>query len=245
MKLYELDDTNLITAVPPFDSEEWYLAIAPLLNEHLFLKFSERQILEDPRIDRLWREYANREKNYDEVKSGIVRDLTRRIQHLLIGKNRSYAITYRAITEEFDPLWNVDGTETLTYARTNTGTVKNEADQTDKNTGTQTNDAGTTTTDTTSATTYDSPTWKDTDKNVSANSGRDTRTDNLQYKRDETDTRTDDLTEEYTETRKRGGNIGVTKSTELIQDTIDTFQFIDFLDMVARDIANAITCRTY
>lgn len=245
MKLFELDDQNLISALPPFDSEEWFLAIAPLLNEHLFLKFSERQILEDPRIDRAWRQYANGEKNYDEVKSVIVSDLTRRIQHLLIGKNRSYAISFRAINEEFDPLWNVDGIETLTYTRTNTGTVETVIDQDDSNTGTQENEAGTTTTTTDSNTTYDSATWKDAGKSVAANTGKDTRTDDLAYTRDETDTRTDDLTEEYTETRKRGGNIGITKSTELIQSTLDTFQLIDFLDMVARDIANAITCRTY
>ena len=41
-------------------------------------------------------------------------------------------------------------------------------------------------------------------------------------------------------TRERHGNIGVTKSTELIRDHLDLWHGLSFLDMVAKDIINTI-----
>lgn len=245
MRLYEFIDDNIITAVPPFDSSEWYLSIAPLLQEHIFMNYGDRETLENARIRSAWRRYAERQATLSEVKNIILQEIQRAARHILISKNRSYSIEYKAIMEDFNPLWNVDGVETLTYTRTNTGTVTNVADQDDKNTGTVTNADTTGSTTTSQATTYDSATWKDTGKDIVQNSGANTRTDNTKYERDQTDTRTDNLTEGYTETKERHGNIGVTKSTELIADTLKVFTDIDFLDMVAHDVANVICARTY
>lgn len=245
MKLYEFDDDNIITAVAPFDSSEWYLSVAPLLHEHLIMNYGDRDTFTNSRIRSVCRQYRAGHATKEQVKNTILQEMQKAVRMLLISKDRSYTMMYRAYMEEFDPLWNVDGTEVLEYTRTNTGTQTNVIDQDDKNTGTQTNAAGTTNTATSSATTYDSATWKDTAKDVSANSGQDTRTDNLKYERDQTDTRTDNLTEHYKEEKKRGGNIGLTKSTELLTDSWNTFDVLNFLEKVSHDIANVITLTTY
>lgn len=41
-------------------------------------------------------------------------------------------------------------------------------------------------------------------------------------------------------TRERHGNIGVTKSTELLRDHLDLWQGLSFLDIIAKDIINTI-----
>ena len=245
MKLYDFEDKNLIVAIQPFDSHEWFLAIAPLLNENIFMNYSEREVFESPKIKRKIRDFLSGDATKEDVNDTTLMDMRRRIQLLLIGKCRAYDVIFRTITEEFNPLWNVDGIEKLTYTRTNTGTQTNEVDRTDRNTGTQTTADGTTQTSTDSTTTYDSPTWRDTNKNVTANSGNVTRTDNLTATGNEDAVRTDDLTETYTEVKERGGNIGTTKTTDLQRDTLDLFSTIDFLNLVTHDIANVITCRTY
>lgn len=247
MYLYEFENDTIIVPIPPFDSSEWFLSVAPMIKDHLLMKFSEREVVETPRTRRAWRDYADGRKTITEVHSEYVSEIVRRIQHELFSKNRPYEVIYKALTEEFNPLWNVDGVETLTYERKNTGTQTNVVDQDDKNKGTQTNTDTTSTTSTSSTTTYDSATWKDTEKNVDANSGAVTRTDNLTYERDQTDTRTDDLTEKYSETKERHGNIGVTRSDQLIEGAYNVFslEWAKFLDLVTHDIANVITNRVY
>lgn len=247
MYLYEFENDNIIVPIPPFDSSEWFLSVAPMIKEHLLMKFSEREVVETPRTRRAWRDYADGRKTITEVHGEYVSEIVRRIQHELFSKNRPYEVIYKALTEEFNPLWNVDGVETLTYERKNTGTQTNVVDQDDKNKGTQTNTDTTSTTSTSSTTTYDSATWKDTEKNVDANSGAVTRTDNLTYERDQTDTRTDNLTEKYSETKERRGNIGVVDSATLVKKSVEVFseEWAKFLDLVTHDIANVITNRVY
>lgn len=245
MKLYEFENDNLVLPVPPFDSKEWYLSIAQMIVPRLITMYGDRETIDSPKIVMAWREYSYGIRSLDYVHEVTLSEMQKRIQYELFAKNRSYEVIYTALTEEFNPLWNVDGTETLTYERKNTGTQTNVLDKDDKNTGTQTNTDTTSNTSTDSTTTYDSGTWKDTNKNVSSNSGAVTRTDNLTYTSDETDTRTDNLTERYTETKTRGGNIGTTKTTDLQRDAIDLFTLYDFLDIVVHDIANVCTCRTY
>lgn len=70
--------------------------------------------------------------------------------------------------------------------------------------------------------------------NLSNNS---TRTDNLQ----DTNDRTDNLKEEYTETKTRGGNIGVTKSTDLVESELDLRAKYNFMLIVSKDIAEFIS----
>lgn len=65
-------------------------------------------------------------------------------------------------------------------------------------------------------------------------------------RKDETDfgktnTRTDDLTEHETTVNTRGGNIGVTTSAQLQTGEIEWLQKFNFLDQIARDIANEIS----
>lgn len=247
MKLFELENENLVIAIPPFDSSDWYLAIAPHVQDRLLMKYSDREVVETAKTDRAWREYCDGTKPMSYVKTVTLQEVQRRIQCELLAKNRAYEVIYRALTEEFNPLYNVDGVETLTYTRANTGTQSNVVDGTVKDTGTQTNTDTTSNTTTDSTTTYDSATWKDTNKSVSANSGNVQRTDNLTHKNDEEATRTDDLLEEYTETKERRGNIGVTRSDQLIRGSLELFteEWTKFLDLVAHDIANVCTCRTY
>ena len=80
----------------------------------------------------------------------------------------------------------------------------------------------------------------------------DTRTDNLTNTRTDnlTDTRTDNLTdagtgtEDITRTLTRSGNIGVTTSQQMIQSSIELWQW-NFFDTVFRDIDSILTIQTY
>ena len=74
-----------------------------------------------------------------------------------------------------------------------------------------------------------------------------TRTDNLAHSETRTDnlkddaTRTDDLHEHYFETKIRGGNIGVTKSSELVEDSILLRLKYNLVNIISKDVASFIS----
>ena len=135
------------------------------------------------------------------------------------------------------------------------------------NTGTETTADGVTITRQDASTTFDSNTDYDTTKQTETHSGNVTRTDNLGHSETRTDnlshsetrtdnlshsetrtdnltqenTREDDLHEHYFETKIRGGNIGVTESSQLAKNEILLRLTYNLHMIIAKDIADFIS----
>ena len=295
-RLSNFIDENIIPDNGIYSSRPWYISIQSYISTILKYNHGNRYILE-----------------HFENKPNAVSYLREMINALFIMNNDKYQKIFEALTAEFNPLWNVDGIETLTYVKDNTGTQRNDNISTNvtningtntgtqqtrgtntgsqstsgSNTGNQTingsNTGNTETFDTTgnistaSATTFDANNELETNATNSANSGSvkrvdnladstqridnlnhsETRTDNLSHSDTRTDNlahtekstssgsddnlRTDNLKEEYTEVKERHGNIGVTKSTELIEDAVLLRLKYNFSEIVANDIVSFIT----
>lgn len=175
-----------------------------------------------------------------------------------------------ALRSKYDPIWNVDGTETETIIRdldtTNSGQKQNTGTQTNTDTGTETKantgtsalaKTGTEGTQGTSGTTtqnspYDDNLFYNKEK-VDVTNGEtttfnttDTRTDNLneQVSKSLQNQRTDNLsesesgsgTEDETTTRtlKRQGNIGVTKTQDLLLSQFNITEYDKLIDYIVQ-----------
>ena len=345
IELYELED-NVITISQQllnnvYVNEEWYKFIMFFANDQLhpstffqtfFSRFEEREVL-----------ISRRKMNADYISendylSSIAEYIGKQIDSLFKLNNYKYSKMYDVLTAEYNPIWNVDGTEIRGYTKKNTGTqgnvntktgnitdnkiityngseqIENGGTDTNVESGTITNnkngtrtnsrngqravtDSGTDTTtksgnETRSTVPMESGTFYDTEKTTynnvadgttygkketetftnlndteTFNNYTDTQTFNAHQNqrtlnttetksftnRNDTDnatttfnnvqdngTRTDNLKEEYDETLTRTGNIGVTKSQELIESELLLRAKYDFLDIVQKDIANYI-----
>lgn len=239
-------NNNFIPASGYYSSREWYLSIAGVIEKILRIRDGKRElqnfVLQAP--------FTQPDQQYIDDMSQAVKD---NIDMLFIVNDESYARIYRALTEEYNPIWNVDGTETLTYTRNNTGTQGNVVDHTGTqdvdttHSGALTTTEGITHTVTTKKTSYNSATLNVTDEVTDTPSaGSTAETDTRKFEVDRTDnlkdeaTRTDNLHEAYSETKVRGGNIGVTKSQELIDSEIQLRLNYKFLEIVEHDILHMI-----
>lgn len=175
-----------------------------------------------------------------------------------------------ALRSKYDPIWNVDGTETETIIRdldtTNLGQKQNTGTQTNTDTGTETKaNTGTsanaktgtegiqgTGNDTTQNSPYDDNLFYNKEKVDTTNNETttynttDTRTDNLneQVSKSLQNQRTDNLnestsgsgTEDETTTRtlKRQGNIGVTKTQDLLLSQFNITEYDKLIDYIVQ-----------
>ena len=149
-----------------------------------------------------------------------------KLKSVCIRKKYEWETLYSSIIQEYNPIWNVDGTETTEYS----------AEKETNNIGAATDTfisgerIGTTTD---FAMPYNGTVEKETGKGTSHNN---TYTD-TNTKGTHTDTLDRDA---HTVTITRQGNIGVTKTQELLQSQRDIAMF-DFLDTVLKDCIDAIT----
>ena len=145
---------------------------------------------------------------------------------------------YETTVLEYNPIWNVDGTETTTTAAQHTIT-------------TDTNHANTVVTSTElgrRSTTrerkefpYDSGTGKPTEsETVTEDPATDTRTDTNPETVSDHETNTD----QYTVTHERHGNIGVTMTQDMITKEREVSQFLLY-EVVLPDVANFLTIPIY
>ena len=248
--LKELNN-NFIPASGYYSSREWYISIAGVIEKILRIRDGKRELQDFVKLP----PFTLPDAQYISDMTQAVKD---NIDMLFIVNDESYARIYRALTEDYNPIWNVDGTETLVYTKDNTGKQTNVVDHTGTQDIDNTHSGSLTTTDTlestttTSKTTYNSAAFADTEKvhTVNGPTGQQQESDTRKFEMDRTDnlkddaTRTDNLKEEYSEIKKRGGNIGVTKSQELIESEIDLRLNAKFLEIVEHDILKQIayTC---
>ena len=145
---------------------------------------------------------------------------------------------YETTVLEYNPIWNVDGTETTTTAAQHTLT-------------TDTNHANTVVTSTAlgrRSTTrerkeypYDSDTGKPTEsETVTEDPATDTRTDTNPETVADHETNTD----QFTVTHERHGNIGVTMTQDLIKKEREISEFLLY-EVVLPDVANFLTIPIY
>lgn len=187
-----LKDFNLtIPESNRYRSKEWFIQYKDLIPVYLKNRFGRRDLIDD---DPEW-----------------VEDTIKRV---IVEHEYKYDKLWEMLGLAWNPLWNVDGSEELTYTKHVAG--ENKASGSDSNTLTNTE-----------ATFEDS-----TLKNASGSSGSVTygRKDNASS--DET----------YTEKRTRAGNIGVTKTQDMILDTLDLLDDdrMSFIYTISHDIVAEI-----
>lgn len=149
-----------------------------------------------------------------------------KLKSVCIRKKYEWDTLYSSIIQEYNPIWNVDGTETTEYSaekETNNIGVATDTFTSGERNGTTTD----------YAIPYNGTEEKETGKATSQNN---TYTD-TNTKGAHTDTLNKDA---HTVTIIRHGNIGVTKTQELLQSQRDIAMF-DFLDTVLRECIDAIT----
>lgn len=149
-----------------------------------------------------------------------------KLNSVCVRKKYEWNTLYSSIIQKYNPIWNVDGTECTEYS------AEKETNQIGAATDTFTSGERTGTT-TDFAIPYNGTEEKETGKATSQNTSyTDTNTKG---------THTDTLDKEaHTVTITRQGNIGVTKTQELLQSQRDIAMF-DFLDTVMKECIDAIT----
>lgn len=158
---------------------------------------------------------------------------------------------------EYNPIWNVDGTETETrnlnnkHKKTGSDAVANTGDDTVKNSGTDTNTRSGSVENIRSVVGYNSSSYAPAEKNTETyNSVKDTMVHGLQQKTEYGSTSTttynttDDIDDTGTVTRLRQGNIGVTKTQDLIQSQRDIVQF-NVTDFIIRQFKRKFCVMVY
>ena len=269
--------------------EDYITAIRPLIDEFLKLNYGNRDMLYD------YYEYLD-----GATDATILAWIKQKIYLLFQAKNESYKRIYQGLTEEYNPLWNVDGTETETHSGTdtdrhtgtdtethsgsdsvdNTGTDRTTETHSGTDTRTTSNDGTDTNTETNSGTdatnnnvaTFDDPNVRLNTSSQTLNGKQTvntldhdtTTTDALQHGESVAGSITHGLSTEteyghviarqnghiishengHKIVTERHGNIGVTKSTELLRDHLELWQGLSFLDIVAKDIVQCICYST-
>lgn len=145
---------------------------------------------------------------------------------------------YETTVLEYNPIWNVDGTETTTTAAQRTMTT----DTTHANTVVTSTELGRrSTTREKKEFPYDSDTGKPTEsETVTEDPATDTRTDTNPETVSDHETNTD----QYTVTHERHGNIGVTMTQDMIRKEREVSEFLLY-EVVLPDVANFLTIPIY
>lgn len=285
---YWLENYNSILP-ETLPTEDYITAIRPLIDEFLKFNYGAREVLYD------YYEYLD-----GATDAQILAWIKQKIYLLFQAKNESYKRIYQGLTEDYNPLWNVDGTETETHSGadvqknsgndviTNSGTDTHTIDSSENrdiahggtDTNTEVNSGTDETTEThggTDATNNNVATFDDPNVRIDTSSQTlnghtintelehgQTTTSTLQHGETVSDDLDIDTTDSFAHghvittqngkqvrdefghviTRRRTGNIGVTKSTELLRDHLDLWGGLSFLDTVAKDIVNCICYST-
>lgn len=218
-----------ITELETAQDNDWYLELKKYFDEFLDLNFADRVI--------------NRLVERNDFTS-LLLWVQKKIKLNVLTNIYKYSRLYETTVLEYNPLWNVDGVEERTVNRSKSGNDTDTYNENNTNTKTGTEATATTGSDTTTTqkTTFDSSTFNDTDKNTLIHNTTDTTTHNTTDTNRHTGTKGNifENEEEETETLERHGNIGVTKSTELIDSQRLTVNY-SYIENVVHDIVNTFT----
>ena len=244
------------TMTAPINSKEWYVKLKDHFNDLIWLYYSDRTV------------FINDRFKLDDTDERTILNIMRSFAINLKTKNYEYENLYNSMVLEFNPLWNVDGVEGTIREYTTNVDRKDDHKGNDKLTRNmakefedykisvdETVENDVTTTEN-YVNTYDSGNNDyPSNRSVVSHTGQlnppETKTDTDyqgKIKDGGTDTTdynsyheiNDDTTHKELEMHIRQGNIGVTKSTELLEDYRQLAMF-DFFKLVVRECVNTCT----
>lgn len=183
------------------------------------------------------------EKSHDNEHIDAYSEVLMQIHSVIFRKAYKWKNLFDTMNFEYNPLWNVDGTEKTTYSQfekdddipqkttTESIGVKKRTDTYGAESVTATN----------SNVPVDNTTYYDTQKQENSSlSHEDVHTDDATATTTTVNSYIDKhIEKEHTVTIERSGNIGVTKTTELIDSQRDIVNF-DFYEIVFKDIVDEI-----
>lgn len=199
--------------------EDWFKGLKKYFNDIVYEYYYDRTVFDNLKYPR-----DNEVTTYNNLRKSIA--------IMINTKAYTYSNLYNSTILEFNPLWNVDGTVLTTRTLKQTGTDQNARTGTD----TSTNSGSDITSD--GRTAYDTDNFLNTEKSTLQH-GMQNQT---QYNSGNTETR--NLTDKEDITVTRQGNIGVTKSTELLEDYRKLVEF-DLWKYITHDIVNQISYGIY
>lgn len=193
---------------------DWLKELKKYFNELIYTYYYDRVLLQDGRFDT-----ESEVNNYNHIRHVIA--------HILDSRQYEFGNLYESTILEFNPLWNVDGTERTerTLKQTGTDTIAKTGNDSIVDSGSDV------TTD--QQTTYDTS-FLDTDKSTLTH-GK-TQTNNY----GSTDTDTKNLTDRETIILERHGNIGVTTTTRLLSEYREYSKF-DLWKYITHEVITQIT----
>jgi hypothetical protein len=219
----------VITELESAQDNDWYIELKKYFDEFLDLNFADRII--------------NRLVERNDFAS-LLLWVQKKIKLKVLTNIYKYSRLYETTILEYNPLWNVDGTEERTVNRSKSGNDTDTYNENNITTKTGTDATARTGNDTTTTqkTTFDSASFNDTDKNTLQHNTTDTTSHNTTDNNRHTGTKGNifENEEEETETVVKQGNIGVTKSTELIDSQRVTVNY-SYIEEVVHDIVNTFT----
>ena len=232
-------------------NSEWWPHVSPMFDDLIWLYYGDRTV------------FLN--KKFDPEESSTTRENIRKTFGIYLkSRCRQLDRLWEGFMADFNPLWNVDGVEGFISKDTHTGTDTTRHTGTDRvnrddtgnitKSGNETNASSGTDTSINSNTTFNSSTFYDNDKNTINHGKTDTHTYNqvrdthdlhnldiTTYNSQNDETK--NLTDNHVDLKVRQGNIGVTKSTDLIKDNQAMYQdeLMDFYKYVVRCCVNQVS----
>lgn len=126
-KTYYVKDLRNKEFVPTdnetYNDDDWYTSIIDVLPRFIVKMFANRELIIE---DFLIFENIEKWKNGEFLNDVLIEEIKDSIDVLFLTKQRAYEMMFNALNEEYNPLWNVDGTEELEYTKDNTGKQTNE-----------------------------------------------------------------------------------------------------------------------
>lgn len=264
MTLKQIAQKNRENSKPLFDISS--LASAYPTGEHLMGNFitaytSNSQILDA----KILRKFGEQKISFDKdlTDTEIMTEYNVEIQGIVFSHLTDWAKMFSAMIKDYEPLWNVDGTVKTTYGATK-DTMKYGQTQLTMTHGAQDNsdiyaqrtntEGGGTDTHNTYKTTYPDATERKTDKGediiaqrTNTIGGGTDRHTTTQYNDINTqNTHTDEKDSiQHIDTEERTGNIGVTKSTDLVESEIILRSKYGFWDIIASMILKEMGANYY
>lgn len=199
--------------------EDWFKGLKKYFNDIIYEYYYDRTVFDNMKFPR-----NSEVTTYNNLRKSIA--------IMINTKAYTYSNLYNSTILEFNPLWNVDGTvETVRELKqTGTDTFAHTGSDTSTNSGSDITTDG--------RTAYDTDSFLNTEKSALQHG----MSNETEY--DSSNQETRNLKDNETITVTRQGNIGVTKSTELLEDYRKLVEF-DLWKYITHDIVNQITYGVY
>lgn len=234
---YEKNYSMLDNIPQDIANEDWYKSIKDIIDNCIDNDFYNYQF--NNRILR---------KGCDNTEVEQVDLIHKNVKFTLIRNNYKYKTLFNTTNLEYNPIWNVDGTEERVRESSKESSDTDTYNNTDTLTksGSDTLSLNGTDTETKSVTTYDSNVFRDTEKKIDNPNTTDTTT----YNSSDTNKHTGTVSNAYedseseTETVTKQGNIGITSTQSLISQERQVALF-DFISIVEKDIIKNVCSLIY